>query len=82
MDAISSQTATGLSVDLRCPVGAKKLLGRVRQEGGTPSVVSGNLLELACRDCRNGVAKQGKKPTLVVHRFNILGEMVESEVLW
>lgn len=70
-------------IDLRCPVGAQKLLARIRQEHGMTPVVDGNLLELACRDCRNSVAREkGSRPALVVHRFNILGELVESEVLW
>lgn len=69
--------------DLRCPVGPKKLLGRVRKEGDHAAIVSDNLLELACRDCRNSVQlESGRKPQVVFHRFNILGELVESEIKW
>lgn len=80
---MTTATSAVSALDLRCPIGAQKLLGRIRQEGGWTPVVEGNLLELACRDCRASVAaKEGRKPSLVVHRYDILGELVESEVYW
>lgn len=75
-------SAPSAHVDLRCPVGAQKLLARIRQTQGQVKVTDDNLLELACRDCRSRVAAEtGVRPALVVHRFNILGELVESEVI-
>lgn len=76
----TTSAKSALLVDLRCPDGAQKLLARIRQAKGSARVTDENLLELACRDCRQRVAhKTGVKPALVVHRFNILGELVESE---
>lgn len=70
-------------VDLRCPVGAKRLLGKARSTGESVNFVEGYLLELACRDCRNAIAAlEGKKPSVVLHRFNVLGELVETEAEW
>lgn len=70
-------------VDLRCPLGARKLLAKVRKTGESHGIVEGNLLELACRDCRNNLSNdEGKRPNTVLHRFNILGELIESEVIW
>lgn len=71
------------SVDLRCPIGPKRLLAVVRQTEDYHGIVEGNLLELACRDCRNFTANaEGRKPQFVLHRFNVLGELVESEIVW
>lgn len=79
---MTESSAKSATVDLRCPVGAKKLLARIRQTNGPVRVTGDNLLELACRDCRVRVANEtGSRPTLVVHRFNVLGELVESEVI-
>lgn len=68
-----------ISVELRCPVDARTLLGKVLADGDRP-VVSGNLMELHCRVCsRNG---REFDPTVVrvLHRFDLLGSLVESVV--
>lgn len=70
-------------VEIRCPTGAKKLLMVVRRLQETPVIVDGNLLELPCPDCRQNVAAiKGRKPKRVLHRFNVLGDLVESEIEW
>lgn len=70
-------------VDLRCPQGPKALLGKMVQRGEPQRVHvdrESNLMEIACRDC----TKQGrqKDPGIrrVLHRFNVIGEFVESVV--
>ena len=74
---------TETSYELRCPIGPQRLLAVVRKTGDIHQMVDGNLLELACRDCRAVVAKeQGRKPKYVLHRFNVVGELVESIVDW
>ncbi len=61
------------STDLRCPIGG--LLAKVT--GHRPlHITDGNLIELACRDCRR---KLGARQ--VLHRFNVAGQLVESVVL-
>lgn len=67
-------------VDLRCPVGPKALLAKVIQSGEKESYDSWNLLELACRDCARTLRKTDSHVKRVVHRFNIMGELVESVV--
>lgn len=68
--------------ELRCPVGPKRLLMKVLDSGGQPYVDPGsNLLELACSDCKRALRAQGRQVTLVVHRFNLIGELVESVVV-
>lgn len=66
--------------DLRCPVGPGRLYAKVLVEGEHPSIVEGNLVELACYDCKKALRDQGKKVSRVLHRFNLAGELVESIV--
>jgi len=70
------------SVQLRCPVGPKRLLAIVRSSGDTPKVVPGNLVEFACYDCKTRLRKEGEKVVQVLHRYNLAGELVESEALY
>jgi hypothetical protein len=65
------------SIDLRCPVHTRRLFGRVLAEA---RIVSGNLIEFACTDCRNDRRRQGEDCTLVLHRFNVLGVHVNTKV--
>jgi hypothetical protein len=68
------------AVELRCPVGAKRLLGKSLRDGDKPVVNSDNLLELACRDCATNARQFDGSVVRVLHRFNVLGELVESVV--
>jgi len=63
-------------VDLRCDQQAPgRLFARLRQVS-RPSIVEGNLIEFACRDCKKMLdAKQ------VFHRFNFGGELVETQIV-
>ena len=65
-------------IDLRCPIGPRALLGKVVKAGGSARVNSDNLLELACRDCTRRARLNNPLILHVVHRFNVLGELVES----
>lgn len=67
-------------VDLRCPIGPKALLAKVVRQNDHHRMTSTNLLELACRDCRRTEKLRDPQVLQVVHRFNVLGELVESVV--
>lgn len=76
-------TAT-LSVELRCPVGdpgrlfAKVLL----DEDESHRVTSGNLLEVSCQNCRRKFRQEGRTDVdFVLHRFDILGRLVETVIV-
>lgn len=80
---LSARIDSKSSVELRCPSGPKRLLAVSKLTGDYHGITSENLLELACRDCRAIIAKEkGSKPALVLHRFNVLGILIESEVIW
>lgn len=69
-------------VDLRCPIGPRKLLAKLCLAGHQPLISSDNLLELNCQDCRRKLRLEGQKDIkFVLHRFNIIGELVETEIL-
>jgi hypothetical protein len=65
-------------IDLRCPVGPRALLGKVVANGGDAYINSDNLLELACRDCTRLARQKNPDVAHVVHRFDVLGTLVES----
>lgn len=63
-------------IEVRCPV-TQRLMLKI----GRPTVIDGaNLIEVACRDCRNEIRKQGMVVERVVHRYNVLGDMLETIV--
>lgn len=63
------------AVDLRCPRDTRRLFGRVLREG---TIVEDNLIEFACTDCRKKAKIDDPGVLLVLHRFNVLGECVET----
>lgn len=67
-------------VELRCPVGPKSLLGKMAPTEKA-HVTAENLVELACSDCARELRRKGKNVLRVLHRFNFLGDLIESEVI-
>jgi len=76
-------------VDLRCPVGslhgecgAGNLLARLRLSGERPSYVHpDNLIEMSCPHCRAALRRRGRMIRRVLHRYNFLGELVETLIV-
>lgn len=64
--------------EVRCPEDPRRLFTKLIQEGKRPSVVEGNLIEFACQNCKKSRQTQGLKVNRVLHRYNILGELVET----
>lgn len=60
---------------VRCPVNTARVFMRLKV---TPEVriVEGNLIEVDCRDCRKQMGARR-----VLHRYNPVGDLVETEVL-
>lgn len=65
-------------LELRCPVGPRALLSKMRLDGEQPNYDSDNRMMLACRDCARNA--RGFDPTVkrVIHHFDFLGNLVES----
>jgi hypothetical protein len=71
------------TIELRCSENPRRMFAKLLHEGsGAPVVVPGNLLEFACRDCTKQEREEDHDVIRVLHRFNILGELVESEVIY
>lgn len=68
-------------VEIRCPVGPRRLLSKVIATGDSAHVVDGNLIEFACTDCARSLRRRGEDAGRVLHRFNLAGELVESQVV-
>lgn len=54
-------------VDVRCPINPSRLFMRLRRDPNVRIDPGDNLIEVLCRDCGG-----------VLHRYNILGELVET----
>lgn len=64
--------------ELRCDVNPSKLLGKVQR----PMVITdGNLIEIACDDCKRRHRAGGAQVERVLHRFDVTGELVETVVV-
>lgn len=78
------------TVDLRCPVGPRKLLARLVAAGGRPSIVPGNLMELHCRDCSREEKIDDPGILRILHRYDLSAVVpgdvdarpVESVCVW
>jgi hypothetical protein len=67
------------TVEIRCPVGPRKLLSKLLVSGEQPEIVDGNLIEFSCEDCRRIHRKRGEFYAHVLHRYNLAGELVETK---
>lgn len=68
------------TVEIRCPVGPRRLLFKMIQAGEKPHVDEGNLIELACADCTRTLRKADATVLRVLHRYDLAGDLVESDV--
>lgn len=66
----------GEVTEIRCPVGFRKLF--LRLQGQPINYVEGVLMELACSDCAREARKEDSSVRRVLHRYNILGEHIQT----
>lgn len=65
-------------LDVRCPVDPRRLFARMAQG----LICEGNLVEVACRECARRLRKTGDPSVrMVLHRFDITGECIETEAV-
>lgn len=66
-------------VEVRCPVGFRRLFMRMQLgEIEHRYVQHGNWLEFSCEDCARLIEREGSGRRRVLHRYNFLGELVET----
>lgn len=69
------------TIEVRCPNGPQKLFTKLKLgEEFATMVPDQNLIEFTCRDCARQMSKQSGETVRVFHRFNFLGELVETVV--
>jgi hypothetical protein len=68
-------------IEVRCPVGPRRLFSKLKlgEEFGA-YVEPGNLIEFTCSDCARRLSRERQQPLRVYHRFNFLGELIETTV--
>ncbi len=72
---------TETTVEVRCPVGPKKLFTKLKLgEEFATYVADANLIEFTCRDCAKRISRENGQVVRVFHRFNFLGELIETSL--
>lgn len=69
-------------IELRCPVGPRRLFGMMVMRGERPSYVHpDNLIEFSCYDCRHAMERRGRRVRRVLHRYDLAGFLIETLVV-
>lgn len=71
-------------VEVRCPSDFRRLFMKLRVDDRVV-VTEENWMEIACPDCVRDYRKESERkglapPSLVLHYFSILGELMKTEV--
>ncbi len=73
-------------VDVRCPVGPRRLFTKLKlgEEFGAV-VLPDNLMEFTCSDCARRISREPRYRdrgfrVRVFHRFNLVGELIDTTV--
>lgn len=69
------------TIEIRCPIGPRRLLSKLLVRGEHPHVTPDNLIEFACADCKVTLQRSGSpRVKRVLHRYDLLGTLVETVV--
>jgi hypothetical protein len=67
------------TIEVRCPLGPRKLFTKLQLgEEAARYVQPDNLIEFTCADCARRITRQHQQPVRVYHRFNFIGELIET----
>lgn len=75
--AASAAAGSSTETEFRCPVGRGGILLKLLRAGDA-RIADGNLIEVACRKCRDDARRDGRTVLTVLHRFAMDGSHVES----
>ena len=68
-------------VEVRCPLGPRQLFTKLKLgEASGIYIHPANLIEFPCGDCRRRMSREHGRVVRVFHRFNFLGELIETVV--
>lgn len=68
------------TVEVRCPVGPKKLFTKLKLGEEFGKYLPNNLIEFTCSDCSKRISRERNMRVRVFHRFNFIGELVNSHI--
>lgn len=68
------------TIDVRCPENPRHLFLKLKRSGEDVPVLEGNLLALACDECKKQQRRSDPTVLRVVHEYNLLGELVTTTV--
>lgn len=66
------------TVEVRCPVGPRKLFTKLKLGEEAATILPSNLIEFTCSDCAKYVRQTYGGRVRVFHSFNFLGELIET----
>lgn len=72
---------TATIVEVRCPVGPRKLFTKLKLGEESGGYLPNGLIEFTCADCAKSVSRQQQRPMRVYHRFNFLGELIQTQAV-
>jgi hypothetical protein len=68
------------TVEVRCPVGPKKLFTKLKLGEEFATILASNLIEFSCSDCAKRIGKEQNTRVRVFHSFNFIGELISTRV--
>lgn len=64
--------------EFRCPSNFRRMFAKL--QGAPLAIVPGNLMEFACQDCAKVYRLTDPTVSRVLHRYDLLGALIESSV--
>lgn len=68
------------TVEVRCPVGPRKLFTKLKLGQETGGYLPDGMIEFSCSDCARQLFRESGRRVRVFHRFNFIGELVSTQV--
>jgi len=68
------------TIEIRCPEDPRRILSKILIRGEKPRVTEDNLIEIACDACKTRLRKQGQTVAIVLHRYDLVGELIETQI--
>lgn len=68
------------TVEVRCPVGPRKLFTKLKLGEEFATRLPGNLIEFTCSDCAKRIGRDRQQRVRVFHSFNFVGELISTRV--
>jgi len=68
------------TVEVRCPVGPKKLFTKLKLGEEFATITPSNCIEFTCSDCARRISREQQRRVRVFHTFNFVGDLIDTRV--